>query len=287
MTAPASDVIARARTVVQAEQASLADLSIGYPANHFAWRTVLADSARRGHTMLHEVGVGGGNGVAHVLAAGMAFTGVDHDAAKVDVTRGVLTALGSDPDAVACADVMDAQAMRRAPGFGQADAVMALGIAPHAADDTAVLRAIASIARPGGRIHVEYRNALFALVTFNRLTHELIVDDLLGDMPESLRAAVGDFIEPRVLMDRPPLPTSGHAARFHNPLTIPRVAESVGLIDVSVRPFHFHAGMPAVESQDPAAFRTASLALEDDESGWRGLFLASAVLLSATVPELP
>jgi hypothetical protein len=39
--------------------------------------------------------------------------------------------------------------------------------------------------------------------------------------------------------------------------------------------------MPVVEGVVPQSYRHDSVALEDDASGWKGLFLASAFLLHA------
>ena len=85
---------ARAAALVQHETDTLADLSIGYPANHFAWRVILASAKERGATSLVEIGVGGGNGVPHVLAAGLDFAGIDHNPAMVETTRTILADLG-------------------------------------------------------------------------------------------------------------------------------------------------------------------------------------------------
>ena len=56
------------------------------------------------------------------------------------------------------------------------------------------------------------------------------------------------------------------------------------LESVEVFPFHYHAGMPALESVDPQRFRHESLAMEHDTGGWKGLFLCSAFLVKAVIP---
>ena len=71
---------------------------------------------------------------------------------------------------------------------------------------------------------------------------------------------------------------------FDNPLTVPALFTDAGFDDVRVHYFHYHAGMPYLQSEDPEAFRRADVALEDDSSGWRGMFLASAFVIHARRP---
>lgn len=274
----------QAQELVDAETASLADLSIGYPANHFAWRVVKDAARRMSATSLVEIGVGSGNGVPHVLAEGMTFAGIDIDAGAVQATREVLEGLGADPDAVIEADIEDAGSLDALPGRGTFDLLVGLGILPHSHDEARALRHMASLVRPGGEIYVECRNSLFSLFTFNRYTRDLIVDDMLAEVSSGTRDLVAEFVTPRVDMQRPPRPSSGHEATYHNPLSVLAVFTELGFEDVQVHPFHYHAAMPALESEDPQRFRDESLALEADTSGWKGLFLCSAFLVKAVKP---
>ncbi len=268
----------RAHRLVAEEAAGLANLDHGYPANHFAWRIALDSARTRGARSLVEVGVGSGNGVAHVIDAGLTFAGVDNDAASVETTRGVLGDLGGDPAGVILADAEDAASLQRVPGAGNFDSLMALGIMPHARDREGTIRNMAALVRPGGELFVEFRNSLFSMVTFNRFTRDFIVDDLLADVSTAIRDRVGALVAGRVDTDRPPLPSSGHEARYDNPFVIPEWLATLGYDEVTIHPFHFHAAMPMLEAEDPQAFRDESLALEEDTSGWRGLFLCSVFL---------
>ena len=273
-----------AAALVAHETDTLADLGIGYPANHFAWRVVLNSARERGARSLVEIGVGGGNGVPHVLAAGLDFAGIDNVPEKVDVTRAILSDLGGDPASVIVADAEDEASMEALPGAGTFDTLVGLGIMPHVDDRAAVTANLAALVRPGGELFLEFRNSLFSLVTFNRFTRSFIVDDLLADGSNQIRQRVGDFVAERVDMARPPLPSSGHEAYYDNPLAVVPTFERLGYREVSAHPFHFHAAMPVLESADPQGFRNESLALEDDDSGWRGLFLCSAFLLRLVKP---
>jgi len=280
-----ADVL-RAQEIVAAETVSLANLAIGYPANHFAW-DIVKDAARRMNaTSLVEIGVGSGNGVPHVLAEGMSFSGIDIDAGAVETTRAVLTGLGAEPDAVICADIEDNAALDVLPGRGTFDLLVGLGILPHSRDEKRALRNMASLVRPGGELYVECRNSLFSLVTFNRFTRDLLLDSMLEGICASSRERVSEFLDPRLDLNRPPLPSSGHDAIYHNPFEVTKTFHELGFTDVEIVPFHYHAAMPALEAADPQRFRDESLAMEHETSGWKGLFLCSAFLVKAVAPSV-
>lgn len=139
-----------------------------------------------------------------------------------------------------------------------------------------------SLLRPGGTVFVECRNSLFSLFTFNRYTADFVLDELLPDASDPVRDAVREFLEPRLRMDLPPA-SVGHAT-YHNPLVVPRLFREAGFTDIVIRPFHYHAAPPVLESELGQEFRDGSLALENEPSGWRGLFLCSAFLVQATRP---
>ena len=98
-----------------------------------------------------------------------------------------------------------------------------------------------------------------------------------------MRDSLAEFLSTRLDVNTPP-PSSGHPATFHNPLEVPALFTAAGFEDVSVIPFHYHAAPPILEKNDATAFREGSLAMENDPSGWRGLFLCSAFLVKATRP---
>ena len=98
-----------------------------------------------------------------------------------------------------------------------------------------------------------------------------------------MRKAVESELEKRLNLQLPQ--GEIHPEAFHVPFEIVDIARDLGLDQPRVIPFHFHAGMPAIESEVAQAYRLDSVALEDDSSGWKGLFLASAFLLHAKRPE--
>lgn len=272
-----------ARRLVELEAATLADLAGGYPANHFAWRFALEQCRVAGARSLVEVGVGSGNGVAHVVAADMEFSGFDRDVACVEATRAVCREVGADPARILHADVADPQSYAGLPGAGEFDALMALGVMPHVPDRDAAVVAMASLVRPGGQLFLEFRNSLFSLFTANRFTRDFIVEQLLTDASSATQERTADYLGARVDLTRPP--AGATLDSYDNPLAVPAWLGGLGFADATVHPFHFHATLPALEAADPESFRQESLAMEDDASGWRGLFLCSAFLVRIVRPD--
>lgn len=275
---PAPAVAEPARTAY----GSLADTSAGYPANHFALQQVLNVLQERGARRLLEVGIGHGNAIPVLAEAGIEMSGLEIDEDLVTVSRARMREFGRPEDAVVWGDIGDATtypALRRSADF---DAILALGVLPHAHREQAVLENMRALLRPGGTAFVECRNSLFSLFTFNRYTADFILDDLLSDAPAATRDAVREFLEPRLRMDLPP--SSVGTATYHNPLEVPAAFRAAGFTDIVIRPFHYHVAPPVLESSLGQAFRDGSLALENEPSGWRGLFLCSAFLVQATRP---
>ena len=286
MTVPSESSRAAAAAHVGREEAELRDLAHGYPANHVAYPAILDRLERLGARRVVEVGVGDGNAIPMLTAAGIEVTGFDIDADRVSRSRERMAQFGQDSERVFRADIADPSTYADIVGQHGFDALIAFGILPHVADEVSTLSNMLALVRPGGEVFVECRNKLFSLVTFNRYTYEFILDDLLGDTPESLRVDTAEFLSARVDVDVPPRPT-GRPPTFHNPFEVPALFQRAGFVDVDVVPFHYHASMPMLERQQPQAFRDASLALEGEASGWRGLFLCSAFLVRARRPEPP
>lgn len=256
----------------------------GYPANHFAFRHVLTTLAQEGASRLLEVGVGGGRALPIFAGAGLEVHGLDNDPDMVEQSRRVLIELGLPDERVTWGDIEDSVSLavvRRGGGF---DAVLAMGVLPHVTHDLVAVENLFTVLKPGGSVFVECRNKLFSLVTFNRFTYDFIMDDLLHDVSPAMRAATSEFLSGRVDVEMPARP-SGHEGRYHNPLTIGDLFEDAGFEDVVIRPFHYHATIPRFEESLGAEFRSESISLENELSGWRGLFLCSAFLVEARRPD--
>lgn len=255
---------------------ALIDPGLPYPANHFAFRRVLDAIGERPVSVL-EIGVGEGNALPLFAGLGHDVHGFDNSASAVRACHERMQAMGLDPARVFEADVREESTYASFLGDRRFDVVIAMGVLPHAESPANVIASITRLVRPGGHVFLEFRNALFSLTTFNRYSHDFIVDTLLADVEPRLRESVAEDLAPRLEMGIPSGSTS--TSGFHVPFEVLAMAESLGLEDPRIIPFHFHAGMPYLGARDPEAYRRASVALEDDTSGWRGWVLASAFLL--------
>lgn len=257
--------------------------TLDYPANHFAFRHVLAALPDPAGLSLIEVGVGMGRAIALFAGNGLTISGFDRDPACVESSKRELVEAGQDPDRIIWADLEDPASYADLPGAGTFDVLIAMGVLPHVSSVRQGIVNAMNLVRPGGHVFLEFRNALFSLVTFNRYTREFINEQLLGDASPEVRAAVEAELHKRLNLEIP----SGviHPEAFHVPFEVVEIAREVGLREPRIIPFHFHSGMPAIEREVAQPYRLDSVALEDDASGWRGLFLASAYLLHAQRPE--
>jgi len=256
----------------------------GYPGNHVAFRHVLNVLHEQGALRILEVGVGGGNAIPIFTGAGMDFFGIDNKPEMVSKSKDVMKKSGLPEEHVFWGDIEDSISLSPARNSGTFDGLVAMGVLPHVTHERAALRNMWHLVKPGGSIFVECRNKLFSLVTFNRFTFEFIMDDLFGDVDSDIREASAEFLKTRLDTDLPPAPT-GHAAKQHNPLDVEHLFADAGFTNVSVVPFHYHAAIPRLEKPLGGPFRKESINLENEPSGWRGLFLCSAFLVEAQRPE--
>jgi len=259
------------------------DLEGGYPANHFAFRQVLNVLHDEGAQTLVEVGVGQGRAIDIYTAAGIDIYGFDNNPEMVDASAAVMAEAGLPADRISWGDIEDSVSLSGIRRQGPFDSLLAMGVLPHVDHERAALENMRQLVKPGGSVFVECRNKLFALVTFNRFTYEFIMDDLLDGVSGQVKDAAGEFLKTRVDVEIPPKP-SGHEAEYHNPLTVDEIFYEAGFVDVRIRPFHYHAAMPRFEKELGAAFRAESIALENEPSDWRGLFLCSAFVVEAHRP---
>lgn len=255
-------------------------MALDYPANDFAFDIAIPAMQADGAERIIEVGIGHGSALKRLTDAGFDVVGFDNRPDRVAESRARMAELGLGQERVLEADMTNPQSY--APlgdGFG---GLIALGVLPYADDPVAMLRNMLALIRPGSQVFIEFRNSLFSLFTFNRLTLEFIVDDLLADVPSEWKQRVSEQLAPKLDMERPP--ASVQARNFHNPFEVPAWFTKAGFSEVAVHPFHYHAALPAVADTDLAGFNEASMALEHETSGWRGLFLCSAFLVQARRP---
>jgi hypothetical protein len=135
------------------------------------------------------------------------------------------------------------------------------------------------------------------LFTLNRYSYDVFVSTLLR--VDDLRARAGtnaamldsalEELQRRFRMDLPPVRKGkcgepGYddvLSRTHNPFELRQQVERAGFTDVRVLFYHYHALPPMFEAAMPALFREMSVAMEDPFD-WRGHFMASAFIVTAT-----
>ncbi len=260
-----------------------------YPANYFRLKLVRRILADAGVKSLYEHGVGDATPLVTIAGDGIRVAGNDVSPEMVKVARANMTKHGLDPEAINLLDVQshDSIDVEREKA-GSFDAVMALGVIPHVEDDRWFVASMDKFLEPGGRLLLQFRNSMFSMFTFNRLTKEFVMDELLPEVPESVRQVVSADLDQRLAVDKPPKRTrptgDGYdeiLSKFHNPFELLEIVKSFGYKDLQFHWYNYHPAYPMLAgSIDPKVYRQAQMDLEGDTS-WRGMFLCSAGLIQA------
>ena len=260
-----------------------------YPANFFRLKLVRRILIDAGVTSLYEHGVGDATPLVTIAGDGIRVAGNDVSPEMVKFARANMTEHGLDPESINLLDVQSHDAIdtecKRAGSF---EAVMALGVIPHVEDDRWFVDSMDKFLEPGGRLLLQFRNSMFSMFTFNRLTKEFVMDELLPDVPESIREIVSADLDQRLAVDKPPKRTrptgDGYdeiLSKFHNPFELSEIVKSIGYKELQFHWYNYHPAYPMLAgSIDPKVYRQAQMDLEGDTS-WRGMFLCSAGLIEA------
>ena len=260
-----------------------------YPANYFRLQLVQRLLAEAGVNSLYELGVGDATPLSTMGSTGIRVAGHDISPEMVKFARANMEARGLDPALISLIDAQDSGAIAAERELrGEFDAVMALGVIPHVSDDNAFVAAMDTFVRPGGRLILQFRNSMFSMFTFNRLTKEFILDELLVGVPDAIRGIVAADLDARLAVDKPPVRTrptgDGYdeiLSRFHNPFELAQVVENHGFSGVKYHWYNYHPAYPMIADQiDARSYREAQVALEH-EGTWRGMFLCSAGIIEA------
>ena len=260
-----------------------------YPANYFRLQLVQRLLAEAGVNSLYELGVGDATPLSTIGSTGIRVAGHDISPEMVKFARANMEARGLDPALISLIDAQDSGAIAAERELrGEFDAVMALGVIPHVSDDNAFVAAMDTFVRPGGRLILQFRNSMFSMFTFNRLTKEFILDELLVGVPDAIRGIVAADLDARLAVDKPPVRTrptgDGYdeiLSRFHNPFELAQVVEQHGFSGVKYHWYNYHPAYPMIADQiDARTYREAQVALEH-EGTWRGMFLCSAGIIEA------
>jgi 2-polyprenyl-3-methyl-5-hydroxy-6-metoxy-1,4-benzoquinol methylase len=243
-----------------------------------------------GAKSVFEVGVGDGTPLAAVHKMGLSVAGCDIAPKMVEVSVRRFKELGFEKSPVFLADVEKSLDLASGLSADKHDVVLAMGVMPHVNNDLLALRNMHALLKPGGKLLVEFRNALFSLFTFNRYTHDFIVDDLLKDVTKSVRKKVSESLQGICKMDLPPVRDvapdgSGPGydliqAKFHNPFELPELLGGAGFGKMKNHWYHVHAAPPMLSDALGDTLDEESMKLEHGGTDdWRGYFLCSAVLV--------
>lgn len=263
-----------------------------YPANFFRLQKVIEILRERNVGSVYDLGAGEASPIIAIREAlGVDIRASDLSPEMVRLGKENLVRHGMDPEWLNLVDIRDEHAVREEAGrVGQFDAVIALGVIPHVEDDDWFVEAMSLFLKPGGTLILQFRNSMFSMFTFNRLTKEFILEELMAPIPENFRAVVEADLDQRLAVNKPPKRTWDRdapaydeiLARFHNPFELAEIVKDHGFSDVSFRWYNFHPTYPMVSGElDSQAYRQAQIDLESDTS-WRGMFLCSAGMIIAT-----
>lgn len=255
-----------------------------YPANYFRLQILARRIATLNARRIYEIGVGEGTPLVALAKMGLEVAGCDISEAMVSAARKNFETAGLSQELIQWGDVEDSTTLVGQLSAGKFDAVIAAGVLPHVRNDRVMLDAVKMCLKPGGSAFIEFRNKLFSLFTFNRLTRDFILDDLLAGVAPSIKEAVAAELGNRCNLSLPPI-RDGYdrmLSKFHNPFELQELFTACGFEAVRVHWYHYHPGPPMLEKTAPG-FRQAAMALEH-EGSWRGMFLCSAGVVEARLP---
>jgi len=260
-----------------------------YPANFFRLKMVRGILVDAGVSSLYEHGVGDATPLVTIAGDGIRVAGNDVSPEMVKFARANMEKHNLDPAQINLLDVQDSGALAaERERAGEFESVMALGVIPHVSDDHAFVHSMDIFLKPGGRLLLQFRNAMFSMFTFNRLTKEFIMDELIPDVPEAVREVVQADLDQRLAVEKPPIRTrptgDGYdeiLSRFHNPFELSELVKSFGYSDLKFHWYNYHPAYPMIAGNiDPKVYRQAQMDLEGDQS-WRGMFICSAGVIEA------
>ena len=260
-----------------------------YLASFFRLKKVKQRALDLGLTSIYELGIGDGSPLLAMAEAGLRVAGSDFSEGMLTVARAQFVDKGLDPSLLTWGDIQDAATLADAAATGPYDGVMALGVLPHVRSEADVVDNMSMFVEPGGTMFLQFRNAMMSMYSFNRLTMEFILDDLLKEVPADIKDAVAAELAPRLAMDKPPQRTGtaeapGYdeiLAKFHNPFELSELVERHGFTNVKFHWYNYHPAPPMLAGSLGQSFREAGIALEGSDS-WRGMFMCSAGVIEAT-----
>ncbi|MFV1852266.1 MAG: class I SAM-dependent methyltransferase [Thalassospira sp.] len=254
-------------------------------------------------TNVLDAGCGPASMLRDLVDLDIELYGFDLTPEMVTEARRVLSLQDISPENVWTGSVIDKLAFRGGPlKKAKYDSGICFGVFPHipAQADKVVLQNLASAIAPGGLIAIEARNELFSLFSLNRYSYAFYKERLIQPSKfnalttdeETKLTSMIDELGKHFSLDLPPL-RKGYQdepgydevlSRSHNPFELKSLAEEIGLVDVELLFYHYHAFPPILEALAPEMFRRQSIAMENPRD-WRGYFMASAFILVGKVAD--
>ena len=260
-----------------------------YPANFFRLRRIRERVSALGLTSMYELGIGDGSPLAALGEMGLTVAGCDLSEGMLAVARANFDSRGLDSSLLTWGDIQERSTLNEAISTGPFDGVMALGVLPHVRDEALVINNMSAFIVSGGTLFLQFRNSMLSLYSFNRLTLQFVLEELIVDAPEEIKSVVRDGLESRLAMDKPPKrewEAGGPAydeilAKFHNPFELAALLGNSGFRDVRFHWYNYHVTPPMLAGDAGDAFRTAGFEMEE-RNDWRGMFLCSSGVIEAT-----
>ena len=260
-----------------------------YPANYFRLQRIKERVAALGLTSMYELGIGDGSPLAALGQMGLRVAGSDFSEGMLKVAREQFVAKGLDASQLTWGNIEDRSTLEEAIATGPYDGVQALGVLPHVQDERQVINNMSAFIGSGGTLFLQFRNSMLSLYSFNRLTMEFILDDLIVNASDEVKTIVRENLEGRLAMDKPPIrkwEVDGPAydtilAKFHNPFELADLVREQGFRDIRFHWYNYHVTPPMLADAAGMAFRTDGIAMEPRDD-WRGMFLCSSGVIEAT-----
>lgn len=239
----------------------LLDPSLPYPANYFRLQ-LLKESFKNCRKVLD---VGCGDGIPLSSLPAPEKWGFDISEKMVDEARRRV------PD-VFCADITRPETYtHHLPTLF--DGIICAGVMPHIENTREALLNIKALLTTHGKVFVEFRNELFHLFAFNRLSEVFVTDRLVEPQ---YRKSAGMALRSHLNMGVPtPRPYDKMLAKYHNPVEVFELFEELGFQDINILWYHYHPTLPWLPFD-----RKDAMAMEGKPS-WKSMFQCSAFVIEA------
>jgi ubiquinone/menaquinone biosynthesis C-methylase UbiE len=228
-----------------------------------------------------DAGCADGPVLLKLLKMGKTVRGVDFSSVLVEKGRQRLADSGYSPDLCHIGDVTNLDVPD-----DQFDTVLCLGVLPHICDLELAVSELSRITKPQGIVILSFRNDLFDLFTFNRLTIEFFQQNFLSACPLSKDQRDNVAAQLESLVTNPQLPehgfTDGANRRFgtltrinHNPLTIADELASFELKHLITGYYKFHP-VPPLLADSISNYREVGARMDEQYAfSWIGMFMCS------------